>query len=172
MAESIDPWPGTGNGPASIDGFDARHHPREISSNRQVAAGQFLQGSQAVLAVIDRFHLVPIQQLGQLAGVAAIIPVSISSQIVLTRIRDQHTRDMRLEQIVQPRSPCIHCRIVSAFVSTIASITNLPAESKTATEIVAWCTSSPIYLASFMRALLVVGVDANDQNLLQAGALL
>jgi hypothetical protein len=27
-------------------------------------------------------------------------------------------------------------------------------------------------LASFMRALLVVGVDANDQNLLQTGALL
>jgi hypothetical protein len=32
--------------------------------------------------------------------------------------------------------------------------------------------SSPIYLPSFMRALLVVGVDQNDQNLLQAGALL
>jgi hypothetical protein len=28
----------------------------------------------------------------------------------------------------------------------------------------------PIYLASFMRALLVVGVDANDQNLLQTRA--
>jgi len=27
-------------------------------------------------------------------------------------------------------------------------------------------------LASFMRALLVVGVDENDQNLLQTGALL
>jgi hypothetical protein len=48
----------------------------------------------------------------------------------------------------------------------------LPAESRVATEIVAWCTSSPIYLASFMRALLVVGNDANDQNLLQKGALL
>jgi|SRR5208283_639814 len=30
----------------------------------------------------------------------------------------------------------------------------------------------PIYLASFMRVLLVVDVDANDQNLLQAGTLL
>ena len=29
----------------------------------------------------------------------------------------------------------------------------------------------PIYLASFMRALLVVGVDVNDQNLLRTGAL-
>jgi hypothetical protein len=48
----------------------------------------------------------------------------------------------------------------------------LPVESRIATEIVDWCTSSPIYLASFMRALLVVGADANDQNLLQTGALL
>jgi hypothetical protein len=33
-------------------------------------------------------------------------------------------------------------------------------------------TSIPIYLASFVRVLLVVGVDANDQNLLQTGALM
>ena len=51
------------------------------------------------------------------------------------------------------------------------SITRFPLESRTAAEIVAACTSIPIYLASFMRALLVVGVDANDQNLLQTGAL-
>src|SRR5215470_694622 len=70
-----------------------------------------------------------------------------------------------------PRTPRRNWRIVSAFVSRRASITSLPAESRTATEIVAWCTSSPIYLASFMRVLLVVGVDANDQNLLQWGAL-
>src|SRR5262245_22961449 len=61
--------------------------------------------------------------------------------------------------------------MVSAFISRTASTTSLPAESLTATEIVAWCTSSPIYLASFMRALLVVGVDENDQALLQKGAL-
>jgi hypothetical protein len=66
----------------------------------------------------------------------------------------------------------MNCRIVSALVSRIASMTNFPAESRMATEIVAWCTSSPIYLASFMRVLLVVGDDANDQNLLQTGALL
>jgi hypothetical protein len=35
------------------------------------------------------------------------------------------------------------------------------------------CTSIPIYFLSFnMRVLLSVGVDANDQNLLQRGALL
>jgi hypothetical protein len=62
--------------------------------------------------------------------------------------------------------------MVAAFVSTIDSINSLPVESRTAAEIVAWCTSSPIYFVSFMRVLLPVGVDANDQNLLQTGALL
>ena len=104
-AESIDLLASTGNPPATVDGFDARHHPREIARNRQVAAGQLLQGAQATLAVIHRFHLVAVQQLRQLAGVAPIIPVSVSSQIVLVRIRDQHTRHMRLRQIVQPGRP-------------------------------------------------------------------
>ena len=45
----------------------------------------------------------------------------------------------------------------------------MPFESRTAAEIVAWCTSSPIYLASFVRVLLSVGVDARNQNLLQKG---
>ena len=43
--------------------------------------------------------------------------------------------------------------------------------------VIQWVTSGyllsiPIYLVSFMRALLLVDVDTNDQNLLQAGALL
>src|ERR1700739_1561482 len=45
----------------------------------------------------------------------------------------------------------------------------LAGKSRTAIEIVAWCTSSPIYLASFMRALLVVGHDANDQTYFKNG---
>jgi hypothetical protein len=40
-------------------------------------------------------------------------------------------------------------------------------------EMLSLCTSIPIYFLSFnMRVLLSVGVDANDQNLLQRGALL
>jgi hypothetical protein len=35
-----------------------------------------------------------------------------------------------------PRRPRINCRIVSAFVSRMASITRFPRESRTATEIV------------------------------------
>jgi len=63
MTQGIDLLPGAGNGPTSVDRFDARHHPREISRNRQVAACQFLQGSQTMLTVIHRFHLVAVQQL-------------------------------------------------------------------------------------------------------------
>ena len=45
-------------------------------------------------------------------------------------------------------------------------------KSRSDAQIVAVCTSIPIYLASFMRVFLVVDVDTSNQNLLQAGALL
>src|SRR6202162_412690 len=72
-----------------------------------------------------------------------------------------------------PRSPSINCRITLAFVSMTHSITIFPAPFITAIEMLSLCTSIPIYFLSFnMRVLLSVGVDANDQNLLQRGALL
>src|SRR5450631_3350245 len=72
-----------------------------------------------------------------------------------------------------PRSPSINCRIMLALVSITHSITIFPAAFLTAIEILSLCTSIPIYFLSFnMRVLLSVGVDANDQNLHQRGALL
>src|SRR5260370_20921690 len=72
-----------------------------------------------------------------------------------------------------PRSPSINCRIMLAFVSITHSITIFPAPFLTAIEMLSLWTSIPIYFLSFnMRVLLSVGVDANDQNLLQRGALL
>src|ERR1700694_1959562 len=72
-----------------------------------------------------------------------------------------------------PRSPSINCRITLVFVSITHSITIFPASFLTAIEMLSLCTSIPIYFLSFnMRVLLSVGVDANDQNLLQRGALL
>src|SRR6266404_6410710 len=72
-----------------------------------------------------------------------------------------------------PRSPSINCRIMLAFVSITHSITIFPAPFLTAIEMLSLCTSIPIYFLSFnMRVLLSVGVDANDQNLHQRGALL
>src|SRR5271156_2835648 len=49
---------------------------------------------------------------------------------------------------------------------------NLPRESKTATEIVAWWTSMPIYFSWLITALLLVGGDTNNHNLPQSGRLL
>src|SRR5260370_37966226 len=49
---------------------------------------------------------------------------------------------------------------------------NLPRESKTATEIVAWWTSMPIYVSWLITALLSVGGDTNNHNLQQSGRLL
>src|SRR5258706_8838173 len=52
----------------------------------------------------------------------------------------------------------MNSRIVAAFVSRILSMINLPRESVTATEIVAWWTSMPIYFSWLITALLSVGV--------------
>src|SRR3984893_8969375 len=71
-----------------------------------------------------------------------------------------------------PCSPWRNSRIVAAFVSRILSMINLPRESKTATEIVAWWTSMPIYFSWLITALLSVGGDANNHNLQQSGRLL
>src|SRR3984893_3003675 len=71
-----------------------------------------------------------------------------------------------------PCSPWRNSRIVAAFVSRILSMINLPRESKTATEIVAWWTSMPIYFSWLITALLSVGGDTNNHNLQQSGRLL
>src|ERR1700680_2899430 len=66
----------------------------------------------------------------------------------------------------------MNSRIVAAFVSRILSMINLPRESVTATEIVAWWTSMPIYFSWLITALLSVGGDTNNHNLQQSGRLL
>src|ERR1700724_550431 len=71
-----------------------------------------------------------------------------------------------------PHSPWMNSRIVAAFVSRILSMINLPRESVTATEIVAWWTSMPIYFSWLITALLSVGGDTNNHNLQQSGRLL
>ena len=60
---------GTRNTPTAIQRLESIHNPPEILVDRQITAGQFLQGSDAILPVIDRLEMVEAQQLGQLAGV-------------------------------------------------------------------------------------------------------
>src|SRR5260370_21165803 len=66
----------------------------------------------------------------------------------------------------------MNSRIVAAFVSRILSMITLPRECVTATEIVAWWTSMPIYFSWLITALLSVSGDANNHNLPQSGRLL
>src|ERR1700730_3778869 len=71
-----------------------------------------------------------------------------------------------------PCSPWRNSRIVAAFVSRILSMINFPRKSVTATEIVAWWTSMPIYFSWLITALLSVSGDTNNHNLQQSGRLL
>src|SRR5258707_4597135 len=54
MVRSVNLLAGTRDGPTAIDGFHSRHHPGEISGDCQITANLLLQGSQAVVCVIDR----------------------------------------------------------------------------------------------------------------------
>ena len=100
MTGRIDLLARTRDSPAAVDRFDARHHSREIPSNRQVATCEFLQSSQAMHAVINRVELVQVQQFGQFARIDAVILIPVFQQRILARIADHHTCNVRLEQIV------------------------------------------------------------------------
>src|SRR4029077_12568807 len=151
VARCIHLLAGTRNRPTSIDGLQSTPHPRYISRDGQVTAGQFLQSSHTVLAVIDRLKLAPIQQLRQFACVVAIILVPSFPRVFLRGSQTSTCATCGLSrscnQAAQvpsskvtcklPRRPRKNWSIVSAFVSRMASITSLPEPSSTETEIVA-----------------------------------
>src|SRR5262245_34475557 len=56
----------------------------------------------------------------------------------------------------------MNCRIVLAFVSMTDSMINFPAASRTATEIVAVCTSMPMYLLLFTEGAPLVRKPGNE----------
>src|SRR6202030_1487590 len=62
-----------------------------------------------------------------------------------------------------PRSPWMNSSTVAAFVSMMHSISSFPAASITAIEVLAWCTSMPIYFSLFIRVLLSVGRQPTPQ---------
>src|SRR3984893_6282990 len=131
--------------------------------------------------------MIQAQQFGQPPRVDLVTLVAFPHGGILSRIAHHQFRHVRLSksynQAAQvpssnvtcksPRSPSTNSRIALVFVSITHSITIFPASFLTAIEMLSLCTSIPIYFLSFnMRVLLSVGVDANDQNLLQRGALL
>ena len=79
MARSIHGWPGTGDGPASVHGLDSTHDPRQIFGDRQITAGELLQGAYAVLSMVDRGEIVAAQELGQLPSIDPVTLAAILS---------------------------------------------------------------------------------------------
>src|SRR2546422_6653584 len=154
MVRRVDPPTDTENRPAAVQSFESIHDPGEIFGGRQITAGQLLQGSQARfrLSLVDRREKAAAQQLGQLrASIRSLLFPAFSKAF----FRGSHTTTFvpcglsrSYNQAAQvpsskvtykfPRSPWMNCRMVAAFVSMTDSISSLPAESRTATEIVAW----------------------------------
>src|SRR5207249_8417038 len=101
--------------------------------------------------MVDRAELVQVQQFGQLVGVDTITFVSVFEQSIFSRIAHHQLGHMRLQYVVQPRGPSSFFesdRYSSAqprqelqngrgFCFRMDSMTNLPVESNTATEMVA-----------------------------------
>src|ERR1035437_9807528 len=69
MTRRVDLLTPTANTPASIQSLDPIHHPSEIFADGQVTAGQFLQGSEAVLAMVDGAQISAAEQIGALGRV-------------------------------------------------------------------------------------------------------
>ena len=96
----VDLRPGTGNGPAPIQGLESIHHPPEILGDRQITTGQFLQHAQAMFSVIHRTELAHVQQFGQLVCVDAVALAAFFQQGILSRITHYEFRHVRPQQIV------------------------------------------------------------------------
>src|ERR1700674_2303385 len=60
---------------------------------------------------------------------------------------------------------------VAAFVSMMHSISTFPAASLTAIEVLAWCTSMPIYFLLSIWVLLSVGSEPTPPAYAERGAL-
>ena len=105
----------------NFDLCNARHDASEIFADRQITAAQLLQGSDAVLSVVDRLEMVEAQQFGQLSCVYLVAFVPILQQSILPRVAHQDFRHVGLEQVVQPRGP-------GAFLKRYVHISAQPLE--------------------------------------------
>src|ERR1017187_5147441 len=86
MPRRVDLLAPTKNARASIQSLDPIHHPSEIFADGQVTAGQFLQGSEAVLAMVDRAQISAAEQIGELARVNLVALVAFLHQRIFSWI--------------------------------------------------------------------------------------
>jgi len=139
-----------------------------------------------VFSVVDRGEQAGPEKIGQLARIDAVILVAGFQQGVLPRVTHQHLRDMRFEQIVQPGGAGSffqgHLQTTAHSVEKLQNRCRFGFEDGFHHQLASrvqhgrrdrcLMNIEPNILASFMRVLLPVGVEANNQNLLERGALL
>src|SRR5215469_2978663 len=120
-----------------------------------------------MVSMVYGAQLVVLQQFGQLPRIDAIILIAFFQQSISPRIANDQFADVgfnrsynQADQVpsskvtcTSPRSPSRNCRIMLALVWMTLSITILPAEFRTAIEMLSLCTSIPIYL----RLLVIKG---------------
>src|ERR1700732_5188436 len=105
MSSVIDVAPGTGDRPATIQGFQPIHDPGKIFDYGQIAASQFAQHAHPGLTMVDRLEIMEAQPLGEFASIDLVTLVATFDQWDLARIAHQNLGYMRLEQIVEPGCP-------------------------------------------------------------------
>ena len=141
----------TGDRPTAKQGFQSIHDPGKIFDYSEITSGQLAQHAYPGFTMVDRLEIMEAQPLGKLASIDLVTLVALFELGDLAWVADQDLGKMRLEQIVEPgcpgasskvtnrlpRNPAKNSRMVDAFVSKMDSITTLPWESITATEIVA-----------------------------------
>src|SRR5258708_36425676 len=91
--------------PASIHSLHAGHDTSLVSGDGQITPRQLLQGPDSVLAVIDGPQQVRAQQFSQLPGIDSVTFATLFQIAIATWITHHKLRDMRLQQVIQPRSP-------------------------------------------------------------------
>src|SRR5262245_18235358 len=117
------------------------------------------------MAVIHGPEQTGSQQFGELPRVGLVRFLAFTQQFVAPRIAHDGFAHIPAHDVVHPSACVVSSNVIcsgplklftnrmiaAASVATIVSITTLPSASRTATTVVAWCRSHPIYLSNFIE---------------------
>src|SRR5580704_18080670 len=150
----------------------------QVLADGQITTCQFPQRLQPIFSVVDRAQQAGAQQFASFRAstLSLLLPSynkalrrGLQTTISLTwglSTSYSHAAQVPSSSVTcsSPRKPCRNSSRVAALVSTIDSITSLPALFRTAMAIDSWWTSSPIY---FFILLLMLGSLLGGKVILQ-----
>ena len=93
---------GAGDGAAAVESFDAVHHPRAVLHQGLIAAAQFLERAETVLAMVNRPQGIQPQQVGELVRIDGVVLGTRLQQGVAARITDHQAAHVRRQQVIEP----------------------------------------------------------------------